>query len=132
MSIEAELSNELKDAMRAGDRPRRDVIRQVQTEVTMVKSSPGFSGGVTDDTYRMVIGSYSKKMQKAIEEYRGLGERGAAMADKLTFEVDYLSRWLPKKLDDDATTDLIEATIARLGVAGDPKSAGQGMASIGR
>lgn len=125
MSIQDELSIELKAAMRAADKARRDVIRQVQTEVTVLKSSPGFTGGVTDETYRSVIASYSKKMQKAIEEYRSLGERGAAMADKLAFEVDYLSRWLPKKLDEAATRDLIDATITRLGLAGDPKAAGR-------
>jgi uncharacterized protein YqeY len=47
------------------------------------------------------------------------------MADKLSFEVDYLSRWLPKKLDEAATQALIDTTLARLGLAGDPKAAGR-------
>lgn len=125
MTIAEEMRAELVDAMRAGDKARRDVIRQIETEVTVLRSSPGFSGEVDDDTYRSVIGSYSKKMQKSIEEYRGLGERGGIMADKLTWEVGYLSRWLPKKLDEAATRRLVEEAIGELGVGSDPKAAGR-------
>ena len=83
--------------MRAQDGPRRDVIRQVETEVAVARSQPGFEGEVDDELYRQVIGSYVKKMDKARQEYLEIGERGAAMADKLGYEVDYLSRWLPQQ-----------------------------------
>lgn len=125
MTIHEELAAELRDAMRAADKPRRDVIRQIETEVTVVRSAPGFSGAVSDATYVEVMSSYSKKMQKSIEEYRGFGERGAAMADKLEWEVDYLARWLPTKLDEAATRALVESAVTELGVAGDEKAAGR-------
>ena len=32
-SIHEQLQDELRDAMRAGDKPRKDVIRQIETEV---------------------------------------------------------------------------------------------------
>ncbi len=125
MTIHEQLAAELRDAMRAGDKARRDVMRQIETEVTMIRSAPGFQGEVTDDTYVGVISSYSKKMMKSVDEYRSLGERGASMADKLEWEVDYLARWLPKKLDESATRALIESAISELGVADDPKAAGR-------
>lgn len=125
MSIQEELASELKDAMRAQDRQRRDVIRQVQTEVATAKSDPDFSGEVDDALYLKVIASYVKKMEKARTEYEGLGERGQAMAEGLGFEIDYLQRWLPAKLDEDATRTLVRETIETLGVAGDPKAAGR-------
>lgn len=125
MTIREELAEELKDAMRAQDGPRRDVIRQVETEVAVVRSQPGFEGEVDDELYRTVIAAYVKKMDKARDEYIEIGERGAAMAAKLGFEVDYLSRWLPSKLDEEATRRLVQDAIAELGVAGDEKAAGR-------
>ncbi|MFO7548423.1 MAG: GatB/YqeY domain-containing protein [Acidimicrobiia bacterium] len=125
MTIKDELSAELKDAMRSGDAPRRNVIRQIETEVTMARSAPGFSGEVDDELYRSVMAAYSKKMRKSIEEYEGLGERGAVMAEKLRYEVDYLARWLPRLLSGDETRTLVREAIAELDVAGDPKSAGR-------
>ena len=124
MSIREELANELRDAMRAKDGPRRDVIRQIETEISVARSEPGFSGDLDDDLYRRVIGSYVKKMDKTRQEYLDIGERGEAMAAKLGYEVGYLSRWLPQKLDEGQTRDLVRKTIQDLGVAGE-KAAGR-------
>lgn len=125
MSIQEELSAELKDAMKAKDARRRDVIRQIQTEASTARSQPGFKGEADDAFYRKVIGSYVKKMDKSRAEYAEMGERGAAMADKLAFEVDYLSKWLPEKLDESETRELVKNAIEELGVAGDEKAAGR-------
>ncbi len=125
MSIQQELAAELKDAIKAKDARRRDVIRQIQTEVATAKSQPDFEGEVDDPFYQRVIGSYVKKMDKSRAEYSELGERGAAMADKLAFEVEYLSKWLPKKLDEAETRALVQEAIEELGAAGDEKAAGR-------
>jgi uncharacterized protein YqeY len=125
MSIASDLAAELKDAMLSKDARRRDVIRQVQTEITLARSEPGYDKSKDDEIVQGVIESYSKRMQKSITEYEGYGERGADMADKLKFEVEYLSRWMPQKLDEAATRSLIEAKIAELGVAGDEKASGR-------
>lgn len=129
-SIAEQLDEELKDAMRAKDVARRDVIRQVRAEVGVARSAPGFDKNEGDDFYRAVIGSYVKKMQKSLAEYETLGERGQDMAAKLRFEIEYLSRWLPSKLDEAATADLVERTIDELGVAGDPAAAGRVIGAI--
>ncbi|HEY4606283.1 MAG TPA: GatB/YqeY domain-containing protein [Acidimicrobiia bacterium] len=125
MSIKEELTQELKEAMRAQDGPKRDVIRQVETEVAQARSEPGFTGEVDDELYRTVISSYVKKMEKARQEYVELGGRGEAMAAKLGYEVEYLSRWSPKKLDDETTRELVREAITELGVAGEMKASGR-------
>lgn len=124
-SIHEQLQDELRDAMRAGDKPRKDVIRQIETEVSTARSEPGFSGEADDALYEKVIASYVKKMDKSRQEYLEMGERGAAMAEKLAFEIEYLGRWLPKKLGEDETRQLVRETISELGVAGDPRASGR-------
>jgi uncharacterized protein len=124
MAIHEELSTELKDAMRARDRARLDVIRQIETEVSKAKSEPGFTGEVDDALYRSVIAAYSKKMDKARDEFAALGERGAEAVSKLTFEIDYLSRWLPKGLSEDETREVVRIAIKELR-ATDAKQLGQ-------
>ena len=124
-TIKEQLAEELKDAMKTKDVDRRDVIRMVESEVSLAKSAAGFKGEVNDDLYRQVIASYSKKMDKARAEYLELGPRGEEMARKLGWEVAFLSRWLPTKLDQESTEALVTATISELGVAGDPKAAGR-------
>lgn len=124
MSIHEELRAELKDATRARDQPRLEVIRAVETELTLARTAKGFSGEVDDALYRLVIAAYAKKMDKARAEYEGLGERGREMAAKLAYEVEYLSRWLPRKLDEAGTRALVAEALAALGVT-DVKQAGR-------
>lgn len=124
MTIKEQLSTELRDAMKAKDKLRRDAIRQVETEVSKVTSQPGV-GEATDEVYQVVIAAYVKKMAKARDEYNELGERGAEMAAKLGFEVDYLSRWLPGKLGEAETAELVRQTIEDMRVGDDPKAFGR-------
>ena len=124
MTIKEELAEELKDAMKAGDSPRRNVIRQVETEVALARSAPGFTGEADDELYQKTIVSYVKKMEKARKEFESAGERGADQAAKLAYEVDFLSRWIPQLAGEDETREIVKAAIAELGVD-DPKMAGR-------
>ncbi|MDX1469755.1 MAG: GatB/YqeY domain-containing protein [Acidimicrobiia bacterium] len=124
MTIRDQLAAELRDAMKTKDQARRDVIRQVQTEISTAASQPG-AGEVDDEFCQRVIASYVRKMDKSRAEYEEIGERGAEMAAKLAFEVEYLGRWLPQALDEIATRDLVSEAIVELGVEGDPKAAGR-------
>ena len=131
MSIKNELRGELVDAMKSGDRGRRDAIRSVQAEIQTRRTAPGFSGtGEDDDFYRQVIGGYVKKMRKAAAEYADLGERGKDMSRKLSFEAEYLSRWLPARLGEEQSRRLVRETVALLGVAGQPRAQGRVMGHI--
>lgn len=125
MSIHDELIEELKDAMRAQDRRRLDVIRQVETEVSRARSEKGFSDDPQgDDLYGSVIAAYVKKMDKAREEFVAAGDRGVAQAEKLAFEVAYLDRWAPKSLSDEDTREVVRVAIMEL-QANDPKQMGR-------
>jgi hypothetical protein len=129
MTIQEQLVADQKAAMKGGDRATLNVIRQVQAEVSVAKSAPGFSGEVDDDLYRSTIASYVKRMSKARTEYEALGERGRDQAEKLAFEVDYLAKYLPQKLDEDATRALVAKTIADLEVDG-PKMVGRVIGAV--
>ncbi|HUG75165.1 MAG TPA: GatB/YqeY domain-containing protein [Acidimicrobiia bacterium] len=124
MPIHEELTAELKDSMKARDRARLDVIRQIETEVSKAKTEPGFTGEADDALYRSVIAAYSKKMDKARDEFAALGERGAEAVAKLTFEIGYLSRWLPQGLSEDETREVVRIAIKELR-ANDAKQLGR-------
>ena len=66
-----------------------------------------------------------KKMAKARQEYLELGERGAEMADKLAYEIDYLSKWVASKLGAGETRSLVKQTIHDMRVEGDAKAVGR-------
>ena len=113
-TIENELNERLKGAMRAKDQRVLDVIRAIRAKILEAKTAKGFSGEVDDALYLGTIAAYVKSMSKAIEEFAAAGERGQENADKLRFEVDYLSTFLPKKLGAEETRTLVRDVIAQI------------------
>jgi uncharacterized protein YqeY len=131
MSIRDQLMTEQRAAMKSGEKATVNVIRQIESEVALVRTAEGFSGEVDDALYRRTIESYVKKMEKARREYENLGERGRDQADKLAFEIDYLSRYIPKKLDEEATLALVRSTMAAMG-ATEPRQRGEVIGAVMR
>ncbi len=129
MTIKEELAAGLKDAMRAKDKPRINVIRQIEAEVLVQTKAPDFEGEIDDDLYLATISSYVRKMKKARGEFEAAGERGAEQATKLTYEVDFLGQWLPQQADEGTVRQIVREAIADLGVD-DPKQAGRVMGHI--
>ena len=113
MALIDELSAALKEAMKAKDKPKLDAIRQVQTEIAKKKSEKGEEAN--DELVLGVISSYVKKMTKAVEEYKSLGDRGIEMAEKIQFEIDFLSGWLPEQLSEEDVAKLVDEVLADLG-----------------
>ena len=129
MTVQEQLVAAQRTAMKAGDKPTVNVIRQIQSEVAVAKSAPGFTGEVDDDLYVTTIAAFVKRMQKARTEFEAAGERGKEHVAKLTFEIDYLSQYLPQQLSEAETRDLVKATIAELGVD-DPSRSGQVIGAV--
>ena len=113
MAITDDLSAALKEAMKAKDKPKLDAIRQIQTEVAKKKAEKGEEA--TDELVLGVISSYVKKMIKAVEEYQSLGDRGLEMAEKIQFEIDFLSGWLPEQLSEEEVVTIIDEVLAEIG-----------------
>ena len=113
MAITDDLSAALKEAMKAKDKPKLDAIRQIQTEVAKKKAEKGEEA--TDELVLGVISSYVKKMTKAVEEYQSLGDRGVEMAEKIQFEIDFLSGWLPEQLSEEEVVTIIDEVLTEMG-----------------
>jgi uncharacterized protein len=124
MPIEQQLEDELKQAMRGRDQRTLDVVRMIKSKIAERRTAKGFSGTVDDALVLEVIAAYRKQMQKALEEYGKLGDKAAGQVDKIRFEIDFCSRFLPATLDDAALRTLVAERIAALGMT-DPKQVGK-------
>ena len=113
MALADDLSTALKEAMKAKDKPKLDAIRQIQTEIAKKKSEKGEE--VNDELVLGVISSYVKKMAKAVDEYKSLGEKGEEMANKIQFEIDFLTTYLPEQLSEEEVEKIVDDVLDELG-----------------
>ena len=129
MPIVEELNRKLKEAMKSGNDRERSVIRMVKSKIGERENAKGFEGEITDEIAREVIVAYAKTLKKAVEEYKQHGDRGKDQIEQLTWDIDYLSPFLPKLLNEAATGQLVEKIIADVG-ATSMKQMGQIMGAI--
>ena len=124
MGLEQQLNDTLKQAMMQKDQKTADVVRMIKTKIQERRTAKGASGQVDDALVLEVIGAYRKQLQKALAEFDKAGERGAAQAAVLRFEIEFCERYLPRTMDEAGVRALVKERIAALGIA-DPKQAGR-------
>ena len=124
MPLEQQLNDTLKQSMRDKDQRTSDVVRMLKTKIMERRTSKGFTGEVDDALITDVIAAYRKQMQKALEEFEKIGEKGAEQAAELRFEIQFCERFLPKGMDEAALKALVQERITALGVT-DVKQVGK-------
>src|SRR5258708_19430223 len=96
MSIEAQLNDLLKDAMRAKDARTADCIRMIKTKHMERRTAAGFKGPLDDNLWQDVVATYQKQLRKAREEYVAVGVRGADALPQLDFAIGFCPPSFPK------------------------------------
>jgi len=124
MALEQTLTDALTQAIKAKDMETANVVRMLKTKIQERRTAKGFSGEVDDALVLDVMGAYRKQLQKAIVEFEKVGERGAAQAAALRFEVEFCERYLPRAMDEAAVRVLVRERIGALGIT-DAKQAGR-------
>jgi uncharacterized protein len=124
MPLEQQLNDTLKQAMKDKDQPTSDVVRMIKTKIMERRTAKGFTGQVDDALITDVIAAYKKQLQKAVEEFEKVGDKGKEQAAELRFEIAFCERFLPKGLDAAALHALVKERMTALGVT-DAKQSGK-------
>ena len=128
-TLEAQITQLLKDAMRARDARTADCIRMIKTKHMERRTAAGFKGPLDDSLWLEVIAAYQKQLRKSREGYVAVGERGADALPQIDFEIAFCARFLPKAASDDEVRIAVRETLARLG-ASDAKASGRVVGEI--
>jgi uncharacterized protein len=125
MTLKDRISNELKDAMRAGDTRKRDTIRLItaalkQKEVDERKP-------LADADVVAVIDKMIKQRRDSITQFEKGGRQD--LADNEKFEVSVLQAYMPQALSEAEVADIVAAAVAESGAKG-PADMGKVMAVL--
>ncbi len=107
MDLKTQLTHDLKDGLRSGDKLRVSVIRLLSAMIKnreVDKRSP-----LTDPEVLQAISTSCKQRQEAIEQYRQGGRDD--LASKETAELAILQSYLPKPLTTEELQGLVQEAI---------------------
>ncbi len=125
MPLKDQISNDLKEAMRAGDARKRDAIRLLtaalkQKEVDERKA-------LADADVVAIIDKMIKQRRDSIAQFEKGGRQDLADTEK--FEVAVLQAYMPQALSDADIADIVAASITDSGAKG-PADMGKVMALL--
>ena len=113
MSLKARISEDMKSAMRAGEKDRLSCIRMLQAGIKQREVDERIE--LDDAQVLAVIDKMIKQRRESVVQFRA-GNRADLVA-KETAEIDLLSGYLPAQLGDAELAALIKDAIAASGAA---------------
>jgi uncharacterized protein YqeY len=104
MELLSRLTEDMKAAMKSGQKDRLQVIRMLLSDVKNIDLNP------QKPTEQQAVEAYAKKLRKSAEEYEKIGK--ADEVAKLKSELAIVEEYLPKKASPEETARLVDAFLA--------------------
>ncbi|NCF11298.1 MAG: GatB/YqeY domain-containing protein [Gammaproteobacteria bacterium] len=111
--LKTRIREEMKDALRQGDRRRLSVIRLILAAVKQREIDDQVE--LDDAGVLGVLQKMTKQRRDSIDQYRAAERED--LADQERYEVDVIATYLPAQLDEAAVTAAIDAAVAETGAA---------------
>ena len=129
MSLRDRLGDDLKTAMKAGEKPRVSTIRLIVARMKEadIAARPKGIEQVSDEELAAMLRSMVKQRRDSIALYRQGGREELAAAEET--EIGVIEGYLPAGLDDAGLERAVADAIASTGAAG-PKEIGRVMAAL--
>ncbi|MBI3124323.1 MAG: GatB/YqeY domain-containing protein [Ignavibacteriales bacterium] len=95
MNLKDKINNDLKDAMRSGDKLRLETVRSIRALILEFEKS-GSGKEFTDEEGLRILTVAAKKRKESIEQYKNAGRTD--LSDKEEAELKIIEEYLPKQL----------------------------------
>ena len=125
MTMKTRLDDDLKQAMRDRDAPRRDVIRLLRSAIR--NEEIRVQKDLDDDAVIQVLSRQAQQRRDSIEAFTQ-GNR-EDLADKERAELEIIMGYMPQQLSRDEIEELVARTVAEVGASG-PGDMGKVMSVI--
>ena len=125
MSLKQRLTDDMKAAMKGGDKGSLGVIRLVNAAIKQKEVDERIE--LDDAAVLAVLEKMVKQRKDSVSQYEGAGREDLAAIERA--EIVVIERYLPAKLDEAAIAAAIEAAIASTGAAG-PADMGKLMGAL--
>ena len=113
MSLEQQIQEAIKEAMKAKDAVALSANRAIKGEILLFKTAEGGAKEVTDGDILKMIQKLVKQRKEAAEQFVAGGRQD--LADNELAEAAALEKYLPKQLSPDEVKAKIQEIIAQVG-----------------
>lgn len=116
MGILNNLTNEIKDAMRAKDKLKLEALRSIKTAVMLLQTQAGGTSELSDEDEIKLVQKLVKQRRDSAAIFREQDRADLAEPEELQAAV--ISAFLPKQLSEEEIKSIVAEVIANTGASG--------------
>jgi len=124
MSLRQQIDNDIKTAMLAKNKEELTALRSVKSLILLAETEKGSSGEISLDMENKLLMKAAKQRKESAEIFQKEGRED--LAKKELFELEVISRYLPKQLSEEEVSTELKKVIEQVGAKG-PQDMGKVM-----
>ena len=124
MSLKQQIDNDIKSAMLAKNKEELTALRSVKSLILLAETEKGGSGDINLEAENKLLMKAAKQRKESAEIFQKEGRED--LAKKEVFELEVISRYLPKQLSEDEIAAEVKKIIEQVGAKG-PQDMGKVM-----
>ena len=113
MNLNAQIKNDIKDAMRAKDTAKRDTLRNIQAAVKQIEVDERRE--VTDADMEAILMKYCKQREDAMAQFKDAGRDDLVAKEEA--ELLIVKAYLPEPMSDEELTTILKEIISTTGAS---------------
>jgi uncharacterized protein YqeY len=125
MSLKTQLDTDLKDAMRSGDKPKRDTLRMLLAAIKQEEVDNRVE--IDDEGTIAILTRQMKQRRESITDYEKAGQPDQVAQEM--YEMELIESYLPRMMGEEEIKPVVAQVIADMGVT-DMKGMGQVMGQV--
>jgi uncharacterized protein YqeY len=114
MNLKDKINEDLKNAMKSGDKLRLETIRSIRALILEFEKS-GTGKELNSEEEVKLLSSAAKKRKDSIEQYRNAGRED--LASKEEAELKIIQEFLPKQLTEEEINEIIRTIALKIGAS---------------
>jgi uncharacterized protein YqeY len=126
MSLKTTIDNDIKKAMLAKSKEELEALRSIKSMILLAETEKGHVAELTAETEGKLLMKAAKQRKESSEIFQKEGRQD--LAQKENFQLEVISRYLPKQLSEAELMETLKGIIALVGAKG-PQDMGKVMGS---
>jgi len=126
MSLKTTIDNDIKKAMLAKNKEELEALRSIKSMILLAETEKGHATELTAEAEAKLLMKAAKQRKESAEIFQK--ESRQDLAQRENFQLEIISRYLPKQMSEAEITEALKGIVAAVGAKG-PQDMGKVMGS---
>jgi uncharacterized protein len=124
MSLKVQIDNDIKKAMLAKNKEELEALRSIKSMILLAETEKGGAGDISSDVESKLLMKAAKQRKESADIFQQQSRQD--LAERELFQLEVISRYLPKQLSEEQIKAAVQAIIQEVGAKG-PQDMGKVM-----